>query len=368
MNELAAETPLLASATDSPRGLRGDEVFTLDEVSQASGTPVERLQEAASSGALRAIAVGGLLYFSRRDVLAYFQAHRRHFAVAPVLPLSTDASRTALPAMHRPTPFAAAAAVHCVIVAAALLLTARPVSNHIETLAAVDPQEIHLVYLAHPGPGGGGGGGGLQDAPKPTRAMRKGHSKVNSPVPTPEPVPIEPPPPPKPQTLPAESLPAIQAPIVPAPADARPQVGVLDQPPSPVPPAHGPGTGGGAGTGTGTGIGPGNGSGVGPGSGGGTGGGPYRPGSGILPPRLAYEVKPDYTEEARQRNIEGDVTLQIIVRRDGTVGDVRVVRGLGYGLDQRAVEAVRQFRFQPATRLGTPVDVVVTIDVTFELR
>ena len=81
--------------------------------------------------------------------------------------------------------------------------------------------------------------------------------------------------------------------------------------------SHGPGTGGGAGTGTGTGLGSGDGSGIGPGSGGGTGGGPYRPGSGIEPPRLLREVKADYTEDARRRGVSGDVVLEIVVRRDG---------------------------------------------------
>ena len=57
-----------------------------------------------------------------------------------------------------------------------------------------------------------------------------------------------------------------------------------------------------------------------------------------------------------------------IVRSDGTVGDIRLQRGLGAGLDQRAIEAVRQWRFAPATRLGTPVDVLVEVAVEFKLR
>jgi TonB family protein len=132
--------------------------------------------------------------------------------------------------------------------------------------------------------------------------------------------------------------------------------------------SHGPGKGGGAGTGSGTGLGSGDGSGVGPGSGGGTGGGPYRPGSGIEPPRLLREVKADYTEDARQRSISGEVVLEIVVRRDGSVGDVRILRGLGGGLNDRAVQAVRQWRFAPATRLGSPVDVIVEVGVEFRLR
>ena len=132
--------------------------------------------------------------------------------------------------------------------------------------------------------------------------------------------------------------------------------------------SHGPGTGNGAGAGKGTGLDEGDGAGDGPGSGAGTGGGPYRPGSGITPPTVLREVRPDYTEDGRRRNIEGDVVLEIVVRRDGMVGDVKLLQGLGAGLDQRAMEAVRQWRFSPAQRQGLPVDVIVEVAVEFKLR
>jgi protein TonB len=98
------------------------------------------------------------------------------------------------------------------------------------------------------------------------------------------------------------------------------------------------------------------------------GGGPYRPGSGISPPSLLREVKPTYTDEARRRNITGDVVLEIVVRADGTVGEIRLLDGLGSGLNQRAIEAVRQWRFSPARRFGQPVDVLVEVAVEFRLR
>src|SRR5205814_5887650 len=156
-------------------------------------------------------------------------------------------------------------------------------------------------------------------------------------------------------------------PIVSAPADMRSRAGVLEQTAAQND-SRGSGAGGGAGTGTGTGVGEGDGSGIGPGSGGGTGGGPYRPGSGIAPPRLLREVKADYTEQARRAGITGDVVLEIIVRRDGSVGDVRVLQGLGGGLNDRAVQAVRQWRFAPAHRQGAAVDVIVEVAVEFKLR
>ena len=79
-------------------------------------------------------------------------------------------------------------------------------------------------------------------------------------------------------------------------------------------------------------------------------------------------MKADYPEDARRRGITGDVVLEIVVRRDGSVGDVKVVEGLDGGLSERAVQAVRQWRFAPARRLGAPVDVIVEVAVEFKLR
>jgi protein TonB len=182
---------------------------------------------------------------------------------------------------------------------------------------------------------------------------------VEQPAPTIE----EPPPTPKAP----EPLPPVEAPVAARSNDAATQAGVLEQRPA-VAPSRGSGQGGGAGTGTGTGLGEGQGSGIGDGEGGGEGGGPFRPGSGIQPPRLLNEVKPDYTEDARRRGVEGEVVLEIVVRRDGRVGDVRVLQGLGGGLDQQAIQAVRRWSFAAATRKGRPVDVIVEVAVEFKLR
>jgi protein TonB len=176
----------------------------------------------------------------------------------------------------------------------------------------------------------------------------------------PEPAPVTRPPEPEPP-------PQLSAPVVPVAADLRTQEGTIDRGEE-IATSQGPGTNGGAGTGQGTGSGEGAGSGIGDGLGGGTGGGPFRPGTGIEPPRLVREVKAVYTEDARRRGLTGDVLLEIVVRRDGSVGEVTVIRGLGAGLDARATEAVRQWRFTPARRLGTPVDVIVEVAVEFTLR
>ncbi len=271
-------------------------------------------------------------------------------------------------------PLALSSTLHAGLIAVAVFIATFNLAPRAASLRPDDrPADLmRLVFVATPGsPGGGGGGGLLQNAPPP-KALREGHSKISSPIPVRrEPRPLRPVAAPR-QPIPtppleAEPLPAVIAPLIAAPADARNRVGVLQQT-TVEHDSRGPGTGSGAGTGSGTGLGPGDGSGIGPGSGGGTGGGPYRPGSGIEPPRLLHEVKADYTEDARRRGVSGDVVLEIVVRRDGSVGDVKVLQGLAGGLNERAAQAVRQWRFTPAHRQGAPVDVIVEVAVEFKLR
>jgi TonB family protein len=233
-----------------------------------------------------------------------------------------------------------------------------------------DPEPVRMVFLVTPGPGGGGGGGGLKMTTPPPKAERKGPAKVSSPLPArklPPPMRPQPKPPEPPKPLEARQLPPVMAPIPTKPADAQDREGVLARAPE-TPPSQGPGTGGGVGSGQGTGLGQGDGSGVGEGSGGGYGGGPYRPGSGVEPPRLLREVRADYTNEARLARIEGEIELEIVVRRDGSVGEIKIVCGLRGGLNERAVNAVRQWRFAPGRMKGVPVDVVVEVGVEFRLR
>ncbi len=231
-------------------------------------------------------------------------------------------------------------------------------------------EPVRLVYLVSPGAGGGGGGGGLKQPLPPPKARREGSHSLASPLPArelpppaPVPKPVEPPKP-----LEAKMLPPVMAPIASAPSDTANVEGVMKDTPPPSQPSQGSGSGGGVGTGRGTGLGEGDGSGIGDGSGGGIGGGPYRPGSGVEPPRLLREVKASYTDEARRAGITGEVEMEITIRRDGTVSDVRILRGLGGGLNERAAAAVRQWRFAPARLKGTPVDVIVEVAVEFTLR
>jgi TonB family protein len=131
----------------------------------------------------------------------------------------------------------------------------------------------------------------------------------------------------------------------------------------------GPGGGGGAGTGCCGGIGSGSGPGVGPGSGGGIGGGVFRPGrNGVGEPVCIFCPDPKFTEEARKAKYQGTVLLRLIVLPDGRPTNISVARGLGMGLDENALEAVKGWKFKPANGPnGKPVPVEVYIEVTFRL-
>jgi protein TonB len=132
-------------------------------------------------------------------------------------------------------------------------------------------------------------------------------------------------------------------------------------------PSNGPGFGGGIGSGEGTGIGSGKGPGLGPGEGGGLGGGPYSVGGNVSAPIPIYKPEPAYSEEARKAKYQGTVVLWIVVDAQGNVADCRVVKPLGLGLDEKALEGVKVWKFKPAMRNGTPVPVRVMVEVSFRL-
>lgn len=131
--------------------------------------------------------------------------------------------------------------------------------------------------------------------------------------------------------------------------------------------SNGPGSGGGMGTGRGGGIGPGSGPGYGPGSGGNMGGGAYRIGGGVSAPTVLYKVEPEYSEEARKAKFQGTVVLLIVVDEHGNPRDLKVIQQLGLGLDQKALEAVQKWRFNPGKKDGRPVPVQATIEINFRL-
>lgn len=369
----------IAARTDMSKTLTAvAEVFSAEEIARAAGVSRHDVRQLLDDGRIRTLE-GGLV--------SQAQAVR---AVRLLRGQSVDDGRELfLPhvAVERSPgrAFLTSGGLHAAMLAALLVIGTLDVTT--EQPEQTPPKPVRMVFLTTPGPGGGGGGGGLRQPAPPPPAKLKGPSRLKSPVPPPrvltarkpEPVvrrPIPPPVRPQPAPRPVEPpppvaapqpMPQVVAPVVTAPADPVDRPGVLAESASDAN-SQGPGSGGGAGTGQGTGIGEGEGSGIGPGSGGGTGGGPYRPGAGITPPELLTEVKPEYSQEARKRGVEGDVVLEIVVRSDGSVGNVKVLQGLGSGLDQRATDAVRRWRFAPARRYGTPVDVVVEVAVEFKLR
>jgi TonB family protein len=133
------------------------------------------------------------------------------------------------------------------------------------------------------------------------------------------------------------------------------------------PPSNGPGSGGGIGSGSGGGVGSGKGGGFGPGEGGGVGGGVFRVGGGVTAPALLFKKEPEYSEEARKAKYQGTVLLYIEVDPSGRATNIKVQRSLGLGLDEKAIEAVKQWKFKPGYKDGKPVTVAATIEVNFRL-
>jgi protein TonB len=353
------------------------DVFSVEEIARAAGVPRDAVQAVIKAGEVRPLP-GCVFFDSSEAIRAGLEARRLVAADVsatedPHADLFATADRSSLATRRKGLTSFASSVVHGAFVVSMLWLT----SGAPESAPRQDPAP-RLVFLVTPGPGGGGGGGGLrnplppQKSEAPSRARTQRPAVDASPVKSlvkATPVELEAPKPPVPTPAPVEREPVpsrrLVAPVAPsttaAQRDGALQARNENQ-------SQGSGTDGGSGTGRGTGDGEGLGPGIGPGSGGGTGGGPFRAGSGVQPPRLLREVKAAYTDDARRRGITGNVVLEIVITRDGVVSDVSVRRGLGAGLDERAVEAVRQWRFTPARRLGEPVDVIVEVAVEFMLR
>jgi TonB family protein len=151
---------------------------------------------------------------------------------------------------------------------------------------------------------------------------------------------------------------------------AQPNLPNLGDPLSHMPaslPSNGTGSGGGIGEGSGGGVGSGTGPGFGPGHGGGTGGGAFRVGGGVSAPKIIYQPDPEYSEEARKAKYQGTCVLWLVVGADGKPREIRVQRTLGLGLDEKAIEAVKTWRFEPALKDGKPVAVQINVEVSFRL-
>ncbi len=197
----------------------------------------------------------------------------------------------------------------------------------------------------------GGGGGGGQKVPTP---VNKGAAPKFAP---------------KQFIPPALKVDAPKLPVVPTITAPIPQIQAPDygDPLSKMAQLSGGQGAHGLGSGTGGGVGSGNGDGYGPGSGGGMGGGVYRVGGEVSAPVLISKTEPEYSEEARKAKYSGTVLLSLVVGADGLPRDIKVIRPLGLGLDEKAIEAVQKWRFRAGVKGGRPVATQATIEVSFRL-
>jgi protein TonB len=235
-------------------------------------------------------------------------------------------------------------AVHAAMIALLLFLgSLKPVQKAVKEMVTLIAPPLAPVKVAENK--GGGGGGARQpivkkaDLPKPRKFVQ-------------------------PPTLPVQTrleLPSSLLDYTPSidPADIGAQTGLNA--------FAGIGASGGFGSGKSGGVGPGNGPGVGSGTGGSAGGGAYRPGNGVTNPVPISRPEPQYSEEARKAKWQGAVLLSLVVDENGKPTDIKVIRPLGLGLDEQAIEAVSHWTFKPGTLNGKPVKVQAQIEVTFRL-
>lgn len=255
----------------------------------------------------------------------------------------------------RPSSFAAALLVQFSLASLFLLLgilfATKTITPQFMTTTITDVSPY--ILKSSPTQSGGGGGGGAAEKLLASHGSlpRQSRNQITPPRVV---VPVEPP------KLPVE--PTVVAPDI---AQVNPQKGDPLSRLSSL--SNGIGSGAGIGDGTSGGVGNGSGAGVGPGQGGGVGGGTYRVGGGVSAPKMLFTPDPDYSEEARKAKYQGVCVLQVIVGSDGRARDIKVYRSLGMGLDEKAIEAVHSWKFEPAQKDGKSVAVFVNIEVSFRL-
>lgn len=243
-------------------------------------------------------------------------------------------------------------AIHGTVIGLMLLIFQTPQAKKLIQKAVdiyyVPPYQPKLPPAAQRAQGGGGGG---QKVPTP---VNRGEAPKFAPKQFIPPAPVVPKP-----VLPVAPTITAPAPQIVA-ADYGDPLSKMNQ--------LSPGQGNqGLGSGHGGGLGSGNGDGYGPGSGGGTGGGIYQIGGDVSQPVLVTKVEPEYSEEARKAKYSGTVLLSIVVDANGMPRDIHVIRPLGLGLDDKAIEAVMKWRFRPALKGGHPVAVQAQVEVNFRL-
>jgi TonB family protein len=280
---------------------------------------------------------------------------------APMMPASRPIFTVDPLAVQRDrTSSAISFAVHVVAITLVLSLAIKARTSLTPQPTVVTPVDFKLTDPVLTVPvakvQGGGGGGGAHQVEMPSKG-RVPKVVVKTPTLAPQIIRISQP------KLSVEPAVAIKMPE----NSALPNLGVSQSPQIALA-SQGKGSGSGFGQGLGGGIGAGHGIGAGPGSGGGYGGGLMSVGGGVSAPLVLHSVEPEFTDDARRANYQGNVSVQLIVDSEGNPQNVRLVNHLGMGLDQKAIEAVRQYRFRPAMYQGHPVAVQIVIDVDFHLH
>jgi protein TonB len=253
-------------------------------------------------------------------------------------------------------------AIHIALVALIIGLTltgAKVVTERKhDTITYIPTENVELPITKKAGPtmGGGGGGGAHEKIQAPKGKL----PKVDMQQITPPAIVV------KNEHPKLEVEPSVMSPVKPPVANNMPTLGdAMAKVAGPA--SNGTGAGGGIGAGSGGGVGIGTGRGIGQGSGMGYGGGVFKVGGGVLAPKVLEQPDPEYSEEARKAKFQGEVVLWLIVGADGRPRDIRVQRGVGMGLDQKAMEAVQRWKFEPATKDGKPVAVQISVEVNFRL-
>ena len=264
----------------------------------------------------------------------------------------------------KPNPWAIgiSTAVNLSIVAIAIWLGIKAVVSIVKpavTATTVALTDFELKAPKDANAAGGGGGGGSHDIVDPIKG--KLPERAQNPL-TPPMVPVlENPKLPEPAAINVQAN--IQLPDNPS----LPKIGVKSSANVTVA-SNGQGGGAGMGSGYGGGLGSGTGNGYGPGYGGNAGGGLYRIDGGVSAPVPIFQPEAEFSDEARRAKYQGVCLITLIVDAQGNPQNPRVIRALGMGLDEKALEAVRKYKFKPAMKEGrTPVPVMITIEVNFRL-
>jgi|SRR5450432_377808 protein TonB len=280
---------------------------------------------------------------------------RKETAVLPAVlgHLIPSERRSMFPSQGRS--MAASVALHAMLAFIALLSFVTYRATRIVPLPITNSIEL-AAYKPAPGitaPSGGGGGGDASKTPASTGSEpRFTDEQITPPV----------------IVLPNQHAKLTVEPTVVAPEMNLPRSAQNGDPLSKLMIAsNGVGVRGGIGSGEGGGIGSGNGNGIGFGNGGWVGGGIFHVGNGVTAPRAIFSPEPEYSDEARKAKFQGIVALWAVVGPDGKPKDLSVARSLGMGLDEKALEAVKTWKFQPGMKDGHPVAVQISIEVNFHL-